>query len=780
MTFNGIFEAIAMDFRATVASRVNELQLPSDHITRVLICVDLGTAFTECCFQVIYKTQDQNPRALDDSKFLSAKTTNVMWGNDTYQCPSQIAFRKSDIECDHALWGIEVIKALNKKEITESCILKHLKPLLYCDARSTSWHNNDLQQRLKDVGVRWTPVNSGDTQGDSSQEPQTNEEARKGMLKDAAALWELYQKQVFLFVVNVIWKQHKSDLPWHPPPQNTGKYTEIHPSMFGPCRVETGLTFPASATVNDVQSAITIAEALGMPNCFAISEPSAASASKLQHDFEKGRKFPEKQYHLFIDIGCGTVDIVAFGGCMMSEKRVTPVGDTAAKVFQLHELIPAQNKWCGVGIPNNELRRLLEKELEIDDIIEELNSLSSTSEEEWTRTRFLDKCENLFEEQKKEFREEDILGNHATYLRFSELGCLRKFRTKSVIISVQNGEITLPPQVMAELFEPCVNGIIELLRSQWKQIERLSKPPVGMKKQPPVIKDIQLVGGGAASEYISAKVQNAFRDLLSSRQIPFIPQTASSTESSLMICRGGLVLLADKDFMGDMITRRGYCFARGVKATAPSAKHEENRLSMCDVTGDLMKDDSAYWLCKVNERIRRHFENKMRGIRYLYSQCPERIQCEESGRNGWSIIETLWASDRPSDMKPDTWVESIHRKIVEVGKIQFILFENDLIDVPLRFDRRNKEYRQIEYESGFILEAFQTIRWFIRIPRSGIFTEFGQDYVEHRGELIDCRGNFQLFSPAGNTEEQKKLCWSCFNKTGACLCSESIVENNGQ
>lgn len=207
----------------------------------------------------------------------------------------------------------------------------------------------------------------------------------------------------------------------------------------------------------------------------------------------------------------------------------------------------------------------------------------------------------------------------------------------------------------------------------------------------------------------------------------------------MSICRGALILLADKDFVGERIMRRGYAFTRDDPAPRSRTRHDKDRIIYCSVTRRRLQCDSAHWLLRVGMPVQGRLERSIRGERWLFRNCPERNQ------DGQEIEETLWASNDPQDMVDGTWVESRTNHIFKVGSIRFRLPEADVSDVPWEHNHRGKAFKAIQYESELMLEGY-ALRWFMKIPRSEFFARAMSGFVEREGVMVNCVGDFELFS----------------------------------
>lgn len=720
-------------------------------ITKILISWDQGTAQTKVNYRVFRDSENQNPRALRDM-MIGLKAEDVTWGDGDPFCPTQLAFPKGAQDCSKLLWGTGVDQALTSGQISHEDVFKYLKPQLYDDAKASAFHCNDLLDKIRELDLRWLPPD-----GSSPSETQihigNDQHECVDLLSDSHAedpnqahekrtlemLWRHYQENAFIYVLNKIWKRHQANLPWLPPRDSCHEYQSLEEINFQDCLVETLIAVPASASVQQIDFALRTARQAGISNCFAVSEPCSAAALVLQASYEKGETMSDSLAFLFVDIGSGTCDVTTF------KIEVRPAQDTenvisGRKVMSLKEIVKGQTAWVGVGTINQAFLRHLEATFDIDEIVREMNRPGMKSRTTWTRIRFLDEAEAAFEIAKKRFSLDHVSGNKRTFVKLPALQQLSYYISKDGGMDIDNGHISLGPKAMEKIFAPCVAGIISLIRGQLEQLSLHNNAQEVPVRSRCCVKQVFLVGGGAENRYLTDQIRAAVSQLKMGYNVTVV-QPQSYIDSLLMTCRGGIVLAADKEFIGERILRRAFGFCQDDRARG--SRYDLGRTYNDPVTGIRFKKDIVRFLVRIGDTIKgRQSFGPMIGERDLYTYCEER------NRDGWEITEVLWYTDNPKIMDhTDLWVDEKKHKIHAAGTVTFRLKFADVMDIQLQQDLHGNEYRCVEYRSWFELEGY-SLEFFIEISRTGTFRSCGNDdIVRVRGE-INCQSSYQLYMPA--------------------------------
>ncbi|OQV11073.1 hypothetical protein CLAIMM_14973 [Cladophialophora immunda] len=379
-------------------------------LREVHIALDTGTERTKASIVLQYTDK----RTHGASMVLPAA---VIWPNCSDSVLTQVAFGDER----RMFWGDGVEQELKKRGITESQVIRRLKPSLF-DAHALA--HQPFQKGL---------LVAEDRKVELTESLKSCGEDADDYRMENLSVFSDYMGIVYRYVLQFIAKTHGS-LGW-PVLKNLEEYKNWSPP--GNPKIHVSLPVPVGSSPDEVQLVVAAAKAAGIPNPYPVAEP----ASALIHHLCKARdqSIKEKTF-LILDIGAGSVD----------QQVWTVVNENPLQVRE--HIIPehVRTAWCGGAYTNQEAVKLIMNGIRDRDLVlRALQRHGSRINNQESLERKLDK---KFEKEKQRFE-----GWETLLLRIPGLPDIPEFRLGG------GGIVVLEPKDVKSAFAPCLNQIIAML-----------------------------------------------------------------------------------------------------------------------------------------------------------------------------------------------------------------------------------------------------------------------------------------------------------------------------
>lgn len=664
------------------------------NVRKILVTLDIGSGNIKAAWKPIYDRREQ--RALVHP--LKHNCKHIVWNNLQAHCPAQVAFKivaGDDGRCHlQKFWGCDVDDELDRGGIVEKDILKWIKPVIfnYDEDAASKYHKNQLQTRLRRLKLL----------AEESHVP----EAEWSSI-DEVSLYSNLMESAYRYVCGQI-------------PLELPRFSAVSLSESGRFEIEVALPVPASSLPKHIKMVLAAAKRAGLPNPFPVAEPSAAVVYYLQDQMETStdQRITEKQTILLLDAGEGSLDAtlcsvvprIEIGLPANASVPFNSVDDMPPKErFVLKEEISGLTEWAGGSFANQACQEWLEDNFDAE--FDEMLDHPVYGQRYQSKASIVDVLLRDFERKKKRF-------SGSSYDYGDEIRLKLHGFPRSNVNTNQGGYILVNKQNMEMFFCRQVDASVRLIS---KSIERFHRSqPAGWLTS---VHQIILVGGANESRYVRDAIR---RRLLQDRDLEIgdrvdirVPQIE---RLSTLTAQGALMLLQDKDFIGERILRRGYC----VKWDKPTLRRTSTREFLVErdcEDGIMCTKDVSKFLLKQGDRIaHRHSVSMRSGWRAL---------CMEPARDdtGFDAVGDCFLIDEQfffcdSESIDDLYVYHKPHGFHEVGVVTFRLDRNRCQKFVDTYEHEGKGYWKIQYEVSIEVVGLD-FRYKMVIPETGVFDSTG-------------------------------------------------------
>lgn len=663
------------------------------NIRKIFITLDLGSGNIKAAWKPIYDRREQ--RALVHRLRNGCKP--VLWNNLQAHCPAQIAYKivVGDDGRPHLrkFWGCDVDDELDRGGLVEKDVLRWIKPVIfnYDDDAASRYHKGQLQRRLSRLRLL-------------AEENHVPEEEWLGI--DELSLYSDLMDSAYRFVCEQICEE----------------VPRFRQDAFArKLEVEVALPVPASSLPKHIKMVLDAAKRAHLPNAFPVAEPSAAVVYYLQEQMEisTDQRVTGKRTILLLDAGEGSLDATLCSVVprieidTLVDASITP-GSTDDMLpkdrFVLKEEVAGLTEWAGGSFANQACQEWLEENFQNE--FDELLRHQVHGQRYQTKAGIIDALAREFERKKKRF-------SGSTWDYGDEIRLMLHGFPPCSNNSYHGGHILISKQTMEGFFARQIDASMRLI---CRQIERLQRSSQGVS-QSASVDQIILVGGANESRYVRGAIRRRLlqEDCLEigGRVEVKLPQIE---RLSTLTAQGALLLLQDKDFIGERILRRGYC----VKWDKPTLRRVSTREYLVERDGEdgimCTKDVSKFLLRKGDRIGHRHVVSMRSGWRALCMEPATDDTGFDCTANCFLIDEQFFFCDMESI--DDLYVHHKPNGFQEVGVVTFRL-DRDLCQSFIdTYQHEGRGYWRIQYEVSIEIEGLD-FRYKMVIPETGVFDDTG-------------------------------------------------------
>lgn len=665
------------------------------NIRKILIALDIGSGNIKAAWKAVFDRREQ--RALVHRLRHGCKP--VVWNNLQAHCPAQVAFKiitgddgRSQLQ---KFWGCDVDDELDRGGLEERDVLKWIKPVIfnYDDAASSKYHKGQLQRRLRRLKFL----------AEESHVP----EAEWADI-DEVSLYSDLMGFAYRFVCEKICEEF---------PRLASVLVFGSKQNLGGIEVEVGLPVPASSLPKHIKMVLEAAKRAGLPRPCPVAEPSAAVVYYLQEQMETttDQQMTDSQTILLLDAGEGSldatlcsvvprieIDVVREASIASSSPSDMPSRDR----FVLKEEVAGLTEWAGGSFANQACQAWLEENFDVE--FEEMLCHPVHGQRYSSKANIIDGLIREFERKKKRFSGSSL--DYGDEVRLMVPG----FPATS-INTHHGGYIVVDRQTVEKFFSRQIDASIRLIS---QQVERLlqSKQGVGRLRW---VDQIILVGGANESRYVRGAIQRRLmqnaQPEMSGRVEIRLPQVE---RLSTLTAQGALLLLQDKDFIGERVLRRGYC-VKWAKETSLKRSTRQFRVERDSEDGAMCIRDVSKFLLRRGDRVAyRHKVSMRSGWRALCMEPAADDTGFDIANNCFLIDEHFFFCDKESF--DDQWVYHKPNGFHEVGTVTFRLDRDLCHRFVETYEHEGRDYWRIQYEVSVEIVGLD-FRYKMVIPETGQF-----------------------------------------------------------
>lgn len=676
------------------------------NVRKILVALDIGSGNIKAAWKPVYDRREQ--RALVDR--LRHGCRPVVWNNLQAHCPAQVAYRVMDGDDGHLhlqrFWGCDVDDALDRGELIDRDVLKWVKPVIfnYEVEGSLKFHKGQLKKRLARLKIM------------AEENGIPNNEWKD---IDEVSIYSDLMGLAFDFVCGKIREEF--------PRLRLNLNARIQTILPG-VEVEVAIPVPASSLPKHIKMVLEAAKRACLPNPFPVAEPTAAIVYYLQEQMETSTdQGPnDGQTVLLLDAGEGSLDATL---CSVIPRIdidfATEASSTADSIsthlpkerYVLQEEVAGLTEWAGGSFANQACQEWLERtfDAEFDIMLRQ----PGHRERYKTKSNIIDELVRDFERRKKRFS-----GFSSSY--GDEVRLILHGFPPSRVNGNNGGYIIVTKSIMMDFFKRQIDASVVLIEQQMERLQTKNRALGAFR----AVDQIILVGGANESRYIrevikEQAVQNG-RSNFHGRIDVKLPQIE---RLSTLTAQGALLLLQDKNFIGERILRRGYC----VKWDKPTLRRKSTKDYLVEKDGEdgvmCMKEVSKF-LLRAGDRIAHQHQVSMRnGWRAL---CME-PEVDDTGfdyaANCFLIDEAFFFCDKQSI--DDLYVHHKPNGFHEVGVVTFRLDKDLCHNFVETYEHEGRAYWRIQYEVKIEVVGLD-FRYKMIIPETGVFEGDGaNDYGQH-------------------------------------------------
>lgn len=684
------------------------------NIRKILVALDIGSGNIKAAWKPVYDRREQH--ALVDR--LRHGCRPVVWNNLQAHCPAQVAYRVIDGDDGRLhlqkFWGCDVDDALDRGDLVERDVLKWVKPVIfnYEEKASLKFHKGQLKRHLGRLKMM-------------AEENGVPENEWKEI--DEVSIYSDLMGFAFEFVCGKIREEF--------PRLRLNLNSRIQ-NMLSVVDVEVALPVPASSLPKHIKMVLEAAKRASLPNPFPVAEPTAAVVYYLQEQMETSTdQAPvDGQTVLLLDAGEGSLDATL---CSVIPRididfatETSPTTDSMSSQlpkdrYVLQEEIAGLTEWAGGSFANQACQEWLERTFDAE--FDVMLRHPVHKERYKTKSNIVAELIRDFERRKKRFS--GFSSSYGDEVRLTLHGF-----PPSRVNGNNGGYIMVTKSVMMDFFKRQVDASVVLIDQQIERLQTKNRALGALHS----VDQIILVGGANESKYVREAIkEHAVRsgglDFHGRIDIK-LPQVE---RLSTLTAQGALLLLQDKNFIGERILRRGYC-VKWDKPTLLRKSTKDYLIEKDREDGVMCMKDVSKFLLRAGDRIAHQHQVSMRnGWRALCMEPEINDTGFDYAADCFLIDEAFFFCDKQSI--DDLYVHHKQNGFHEVGVVTFRLDRELCHNFVETYEHEGRTYWRIQYEVKIEVVGLD-FRYKMIIPETGVFegdrpNDYGQNPIIAEGLL---------------------------------------------